>query len=240
MEQRTPQWWHDKEAMFSASEFFKLMSGGRREMTPDELAIEKANGGKRKTIDTLFGDTALTYIKDKVSEIITNGTCLDYMRFETKATEWGNFFEDEARQAYEAKTGNKLESIGFVKIDDRLGASPDGIVSIAMIINSSLIIEIKCPYRTTNHVGNLLIENQQQFAQERPNYYIQIQVQLLATGLDYCDFISYDPRCSELTKLKIIRINRDEELIIEIQYRNDEAKKILQNYMSKIIELQTL
>jgi hypothetical protein len=63
-------------------------------------------------------------------------------------------------------------------------------------------------------------------------------VQLLATGLDYCDFISYDPRCSELTKLKIIRINRDEELIKEIQYRNTEAKKILQNYMSKIIKLQ--
>jgi hypothetical protein len=238
MEQRTPQWWHDKEAMFSASEFFKLMSGGRREMTPDELATEKANNGKRKTIDTLFGETALTYIKDKVSEIITNGTCLDYMRFETKATDWGNTFEDEARKAYEVKSGNTVESIGFVKIDDRCGSSPDGIITLALIEQKSLIVEIKCPYRTTNHVGNLLIENQSQFAQERPNYYVQIQVQLLATKVDYCDFISYDPRCSDLTKLKVIRINRDEELIKEIEFRNSEAKKILQNYMSKIIKLQ--
>jgi hypothetical protein len=208
-------------------------------MTPDELAIEKENKGKRKTVDTLFGDTALTYIKDKVSEMITNGTCLDYMRFETKATDWGNTFEDEAKQAYSAKTGNVIESIGFVKIDDRTGASPDGFISLGLIEQKSLIIEVKCPYCTTNHVGNLLIENQSQFKQERPNYYIQIQVQLLATKLDYCDFISYDPRCSELTKLKIIPITRDEELIKEIQFRNDEAQKVLNAYMSKIVRLQT-
>jgi YqaJ-like viral recombinase domain len=239
MEQRTPQWWHDKEGMFSASEFHKLMSGGRREMTPNELAAEIANKGKRKTIDTLFGDTALTYIKDKISEIITNGTCLDYTRFETKATDWGNAWEDEAKQAYSAKIGNLIESIGFVKIDDRCGASPDGFISLGLIEQKSLIIEIKCPYRTTNHVGNLLIKTQAQFKQERPNYYVQIQVQLLATGLDSCDFISYDPRCSDLTKLKIIRIGRDEEMIKEIEYRKDEAKKILSTYMSEIIQLQT-
>ncbi len=70
MEQKSPQWYEARFGNFSGSKFWKLMTNG-------------------KAKDKLFGDVALTYINDKVSEIITNGTIIDYKSFRFKRNRLG-------------------------------------------------------------------------------------------------------------------------------------------------------
>jgi hypothetical protein len=229
--QRTSQWYEARLYKFTASEFHKLMSGGRRDMTPEELAIEKANGGKRKTVDTMFGDTAIKYIVDKVAEIITNGTILDYKKVDAKALEWGVTWEHEAKTTYALRTGNPIQDCGFFEYNEMLGASPDG------LILEDGIAEVKCPYDTAHHIENLRLKAEEEFYNLRYEYYIQIQVQLLSTGRKWCDFISYDPRCSPHLRIKILRVPRNEEIINEIKIRVVEAKKILDSIVMELSDI---
>lgn len=119
--------------------------------------------------------------------------------------EWGTQNEPQARVAYEVSTGNFVDQIAFVdhpKIKD-FGCSPDGVVGEGLI-------EIKCPNSAT-HWSYIK-------ANEPPQkYIIQMQSQMSVTGAKWCDFVSFDPRMPERSQLLIVRINRDEELIAEIE-----------------------
>lgn len=91
----------------------------------------------------------------------------------------GKDLEDEARTLYGLILGVDVTQIGFCQ-KDGYGSSPDGVIS------DDGILEIKCPILPT-HVG-YLIEN------KLPSeYYQQVQGNLLVTGRDWCDFMSYYP-----------------------------------------------
>lgn len=231
--QRVPEWYIDKLGKFSGSEFWKLHTGGRRDMTPAELEEEKKKGGKRKTIDTMFGDVAYTYIDDKIAEIITNGTCIDYKYFDTKETRWGNTWEPEAKIKFTEATGIQIEECGFINISKRFGCSPDGKTS------DGGILEVKCPYNTNVHLKNLRLTSGAELLDLNKNYYIQMQIEMLAIGAKFGYYVSYDPRCSPLLQLKILRVERDEEMIKEIELRKDEAVKILESEIDKLFILAT-
>jgi predicted phage-related endonuclease len=49
------------------------------------------------------------------------------------------------------------------------------------------------------------------------DYYKQIQCQLWVTGRQWCDFVSYDPRLPKRNQLLIVRTERDESLIKEME-----------------------
>ncbi len=125
--------------------------------------------------------------------------------YNSPAMEWGTQNEPQARVAYEVSTGNFVDQIAFVdhpKIKD-FGCSPDGVVGEGLI-------EIKCPNSAT-HWSYIK-------ANEPPQkYIIQMQSQMSVTGAKWCDFVSFDPRMPERSQLLIVRINRDEELIAEIE-----------------------
>jgi len=125
--------------------------------------------------------------------------------YSNSAMEWGVATEPQARVAYEVTTGNFVDQIAFVnhpKIKD-FGCSPDGVVGEGLI-------EIKCPNSAT-HWSYIK-------ANEPPQkYIIQMQSQMSVTGAKWCDFVSFDPRMPERSQLLIVRINRDEELIAEIE-----------------------
>ena len=229
--QRTTVWYNQRLYKFTASEFHKLMIGGHRPMTSEELSEEKSKKSKRKTIDTLFGDVAIKYILDKVAEIITNGTILDYKKIDAKSLEWGNTFEHEAKTVYALRTGQPINDCGFFEYSDELGASPDG------LIGEEGIAEIKCPYDTANHIENLRLKSQKDFYNLQYEYYIQIQVQLLCTGKKWAEFISYDPRCASHLNIKILRIDRDDNIIEEIKHRCIEAKKILDSIILELSDI---
>ena len=228
--QHIPEWYISRLGKFTGSEFHKLMTGGRRDMTPEELEAEKKSGGKRKTVDTMFGDTALGYIDDKISEIITNGTCLDFKKLVTKETEWGNYWEPYARESFVNITGIEVNQCGFIDISERFGCSPDGKTEFAAL-------EIKCPYNTSVHVRNLRLKDGQGLKILHPEYYVQMQIEMIALKKNLGYFVSFDPRCSEKLQLKVVQVNRDEQMIYEILRRKDEALKILNASINEFFEM---
>lgn len=122
------------------------------------------------------------------------------------AMQWGIEQEQFACIAYEAQKETFVDKIGFVLHPDIkwLGVSPD------RIVGHEGLIEVKCP-NTTTHLDYL-------FDNKVPaEYYKQIQCQLWVTGRQWCDFVSYDPRLPKRNQLLIVRTERDESLIKEME-----------------------
>ena len=190
-EQKSAEWYAARAGKFTGSEIHKLMKSGR-------------------TKDKVFGDTAITYIMDKIAEVMTNGLSIKYKHFDSRATDWGNEQEPNAVKCYEDFTGMKVFQTGFAQYSDFFGASPDGLVG------DDGLIEAKCPYNTINHVKHLLCQTPKDLPDE---YYWQIQAEMLATGRKWCDFVSFDPRCTERTCIKIMRIERDEVIMDQLRER---------------------
>lgn len=115
-------------------------------------------------------------ITERLTQMPTEG-------FSSSAMQWGTDTEPQARMAYELMTGEVVVETGFIPHPTiaGFGASPDGLVG------SDGLIEIKCPNSAT-HIDTLL-------SGDVPSkYMIQMQVQMMCCGRDWCDFVSFDPR----------------------------------------------
>lgn len=126
--------------------------------------------------------------------------------FVNDAMQWGIDTEAQARMAYEIHTGVFVDEIGFVdhpKIE-WFGASPDGLVGL------DGLVEIKCPNSATHW--------QTVKTKKIPEkYMLQMFTQIACTGRDWCDFVSFDPRMPERSRLFIARLFRHDEKIMEME-----------------------
>lgn len=160
-----------------------------------------------------FSDGCMTYIYEKVAEILTMSPHI----VTSQATEWGNDFEEEACLRYEQLTHQEVRKIGFLVYNEYTGGSPDG------LIGEKGMIEIKCPYNPANHAKCLVtgeIYNK--------DHIWQIQGNLMITDRQWCDFVTYDPRVQEESlQINVITIERNEEMILQIQDRLKEVKEEL-------------
>lgn len=150
-----------------------------------------------------------------IAEIITEEVEENY---KSDAMQRGNDLEEDARILYEDIKGVIVREVGFVTNDlvfsDYVGISPDG-----MVEEDNGMIEIKCPMPKT-HIGYLekgVLPNE---------YKWQVQGQLLVTGSDYCDFMSYHPSIKPM----IIRVYPDVKM-------HDELKMRMAKSINKIKEL---
>lgn len=126
--------------------------------------------------------------------------------FTNEAMQWGIDNEAQARMAYEVESGNFVDQVPFVEHSniDGFGASPDGLVG------SMGLVEIKCPNSAT-HWSYIK-------ANAPPNkYYIQMQAQMACTNTEWCDFVSFDPRMPERSQLLIVRVDREQAFIDEME-----------------------
>jgi putative phage-type endonuclease len=125
--------------------------------------------------------------------------------YSSQAMEWGVETEPLAKLAYELKTGNTVNECGFIQHKTlEAGASPDG------LLGSDGVLEIKCP-NTANHIETLR-------ANKVPSQYVwQVQGQMWITGAKFCDFVSYDPRMPENAQIVVIRAERDNDLIEQLE-----------------------
>lgn len=96
------------------------------------------------------------------------------------ATNYGTYHEPLAIMDYVQSTNNIVVPTGFHTYEDWLGASPDG------LINDDGLIEVKCPYgqRDKTPVEFKSIDYQ-------THYWLQIQIQLLVTGRQWCHFYQW-------------------------------------------------
>jgi len=172
-----------------------------------------------------YSTSRANYMAELVCERLT-GKGGDF--YQSGAMLWGTETEPLARAAYEAHTGNLVEETGFVPhfVIDNSGASPDG------LIGEDGLIEIKCP-NTSTHIDTLL-------GQSVPSKYItQIHWQMACTDRTWCDFVSFDPRMPKGLQLFIKRVERDENMVQELQKEVSVFLTELEYKIEKLTQLRS-
>jgi len=173
IEQGTPEWFAARLGKATGSRIADIIA-----KTKTGYSTSRANYAAQLVCERLTG---------KVAESFINA-----------AMQWGTETEPLARAAYEVKTGEMVDQVGFVDHPsiENSGASPDGLVGLFGML------EIKCP-NTATHIETLL-------SQQVPTKYItQMQWQMACAGRQWCDFVSFDPRMPENLQLFIKRVEYD-------------------------------
>jgi hypothetical protein len=207
-------WKEQRLGKFTSSEISKLLKGGRKK-------------------DQLFGLTALSYINEKIAEIITGESKV----VEGKALEWGAANESDGINLFQQIHHEGIEYFGvanpqFFPFTSIAGGSPDGLTETA-------VIEVKCPYNSANHVEFLLAakgsDHNTWLAENREDYYAQVQMNMLCTGRAKAYLISYDPRAiNHYHRIAVLEIDIDKSLQDDLVIRLSEAKNIVKQALSTL------
>jgi len=143
--------------------------------------------------------------------------------YSNPSMEWGVETEEKAAMAYEVSCETLLDKTGFWKHSSIpwVGCSPDRIATP----NGG--VEIKCPDSHTHvkYWRNKIVPTE---------YVKQVQGQIWVMDWEWCDFVSYDPRMPEKSRLLIVKTYRDEQLI---KLMEQEVKQFLEEVEQLIIEL---
>lgn len=123
---------------------------------------------------------------------------------DTVEMRWGRNCEDYARFAYEARTGIRVQTVGFCMLESGyVGISPDGLV------RDDGGVEIKSPYNGRVHVDTWLHGMPE-------DHKHQVQACMWVTGRQWWDFVSFDPRVKKHVQLYIETIYRDDDYIAKL------------------------
>lgn len=200
--QRTNDWYLARKGRITASEVADILVKGR---------------GK----DEIFGKTAVTYLSGKVAErLMDDDAFVWYMtdvKKSTPAMRWGTEYEDTARDHYELATGRKVMDCPFMELkgyEGYVGGSPDGRCSTL-----DRIIEIKAPYNPAIHLEHRRWKTPEDLAKGNPQYYAQVMLNMMITGVKLCDFISYSPLYRDGLDLHILEVPLDEEYVKNLSER---------------------
>jgi putative phage-type endonuclease len=141
-----------------------------------------------------------------ISEMTTGLTTEHYV---SQAMDWGIANEPKARREYEYRTGRTARELGLVMhpTNPRAAATADGFVP------ENGILEIKCP-NTDTHYEYL------ETGAIPEEYLDQINWQMACCGpeIEWCDFVSFDPRIeSEELQMLVIRHEREAKRIAEME-----------------------
>lgn len=174
--------------------------------------------------------TRRDYRTQLVTEILTGdptpqGFVSDEMR-------WGTEQEPYARAAYEVRTGNVVDLVGFVDHPEvyRAGASPDGLVGWDGQGQPAGLLEIKCP-KSSTHLTYFLA------GVVPEDYKPQMTWEMACVGADWCDFVSYDPRMPEHLQLFVIRYHLDQVYLAQV---NREVEAFLAEVQDTLDRLEKL
>lgn len=159
--------------------------------------MSSARGG------TGHGATYYTYMAEIVAQRLSGKG--DEGGFTSGPMLRGIEMEPVARGVYEAREGVMVEECGLIDHPDIKGfaASPDGLVG------KDGCIEIKCPDSKT-HIKFLETEKIDK------KYMWQMMGQMECAQREWCDFISFDDRLGEGLDYMCVRVERDEDMIAEM------------------------
>lgn len=202
IEQRSDEWISSRKGKITSSEIYKIV-------------------GEGKTKGSTLSETAKTYLLTKIAEELGGQT--DSMSSSGIASlKWGIDLEGTAISYYEKTKSLKVDKASFIQYSDYYGGSPDGLVL------PEGIIEVKCPYNSTNHFKHGMIKTNEDFKKIAPNYYYQCLSNIVCTKSNWCDFISFDPRVNKNYTMFIFRLNRNEEDVKNILERVEIAKEYME------------
>jgi putative phage-type endonuclease len=151
---------------------------------------------------TGFGASRANYMAELIAERLTG---VPKQGFTNAAIQHGVDTEPQARAMYEMETGRSVVETGFHEhpVIAGTGASPDGLVG------EDGLVEIKCP-NTSTHIETL------RGGSIDRKYLLQMHWQMLCTGREWCDFVSFDPRMPPEMQLFVQRVPKDAELAEDI------------------------
>lgn len=175
-------------------------------------------GGSRATDILNKGKGRERYLVELACERI-NGTA---KQFSARSTEHGKMTEDQARAVYQIETGNRIEPVGFVELSEYAGCSPDGFVG------DDGMIEIKCPIDLSKHIHTVI------YGMDDKEHKPQVQFNLMVSGRQWCDFISYSNDAPDAKKIAIWRQNRDEQYIEKLRSELDRFIADLKTMVSQL------
>lgn len=186
----------------------------------------KARLGKvtaSRICDVLAATSTAAYQNYQAQLIAERLTDEPYESHVTSAMQWGIEKEEDARSLYEFMTDETVMEIGFVPhfVIKESGASPDGLIGL----NGQ--IEIKCP-NTATHIKTLTTRKIEK------KYRNQMTWQMACTGRAWCDFVSYDPRLPAEHNLCVIRFERDDEEVKEMELAVKQFIRSLDDKISKM------
>lgn len=252
----TDIWVRERLMCFTSSEMIRLCKGGSRKMTKAEIEAKKIQDKKdkannietnsRRTVDTLFGDGAISYINEKVCEAINKQAKYTPI---TAPMQWGLSWEDDAIKYLSMVTGINFRSCGFFKVNSFLGGSPDAISGIRKVKYTA---EAKC-LNADRHSEICELQNSDDLREYDEGYWVQCQTHCLVTGAKACFFCSFDPRPmgykdnGEIDEdlydpekwiycIKVIKVKRDEVFLKELEMRVDKASDIVIKKIEKRIK----
>jgi putative phage-type endonuclease len=148
--------------------------------------------------------------------------------YNNAAMQRGTEMEPIARAVYEAEKGLFVVETGLVDHAEikNFGASPDGLVG------DDGLIEIKCP-NTATHVDFL------RTGKPDNKYQWQMLAQMVCTGREWCDFVSFDDRLPEPLQFSCIRFEREqsriEEMLTEIKKFLEELDLLEEEMQSRMV-----
>jgi putative phage-type endonuclease len=146
--------------------------------------------------------------------------------FTNAAMQRGNDLEPMARGRYEIENDLLVSETGLIDHPEIEGfaASPDGVVG------DDGLIEIKCP-NTATHIDFM------KTGKINPRYQSQMTAQMLCTGRNWCDFVSFDDRLPENLEYRVQRYELDKAFAIEMLF---EVKKFLDELSALEIDMTEL
>lgn len=226
LKQRTVEWYLARWDKFTGSNIPDLMKSGRGK---GEEWGETAKG-------VILQIAAYQSMTDEGREMYS----IEQMYKDFPQTRWGNKYEPEAREKYAESTGYVVKECGF-RVHPQIsyfGGSFDGEVVgyqvpelSGAVVGTHGIIEIKCPADPIKHLKNRELSLSGGITIKH-EYYGQIQANIEVAGANWCDFVSYDPRCKPEYKIVIIRVMRDQIYIDAVINRVHQGKLILDAYMA--------
>lgn len=158
----------------------------------------------------LFGQQAMTYIHEKIAEIVT-GECK--MPAKSFSMDWGNENERDAYMWLNNIHPHEYlgkENFKFFEYNQYAGGSPDG-------LSEDTVYEYKCPFVSSNHIEWLLNPTVDWLKKEHFEYYAQLQFNMACCKRNKGVIASYDPRTVESKhRMAIIYVERDNEFISDL------------------------
>lgn len=183
----------------------------------DDLMHKGRGGAASKTTES--------YMVELLSEIVTG---LPADEIKAKPLEWGKKHEPSARACYSMDHSGRIKQVAFIDhpTQPRCGFSPDG------LIGDDGILEIKCPFTSKVHLKTILTN------QVPDEYYWQVQGGLWVTGRQWCDFVSFDPRCPDGLNTWVVRAFRENSDIADLSERVQKFVDQLEIKLSRLRRYQ--
>jgi len=240
----------DRLGKFTASQFYRLMGGSAGyvicDFTESHTCYERVKGDDGfiyvpmqeahktkkswKKDNSFLPDGADSYVIEKVTELLDD---FELESFTSQAMQYGVDTEPLAIQAIQKHYGVTLECTGedqYFFSDGESGATPDGVEYGDDGFTVSATHEVKCPIGTTHTFNCLKVLTAENLEKHHPDYYWQVQGQLLHTGAKIGYWHSYRPS-NETKPLHTVTILRDDSKINALKHRLKLASERKKQYL---------